>query len=76
MNVLKIVPYGFTDIYGIVWWPTQVDNYNKIQKDIHFRKESGYSVSDRLLNESHMCYQTPWNSEMAEAVRRKKYGIQ
>lgn len=59
----------FVDIYGIKWWPTQVDNYNKIGKQIHDRRKNGYHVSQELLNISHRQYLIPFEMKIVKHVK-------
>ena len=55
-----LVPYGFTDIYGIQWDDAQVNRYNDLQKRIQAFEVNGRKVPGELELESHKAYQSPY----------------
>lgn len=66
----NLIPYGFTDIYGIEWPDCQVDLYNEVSEDIQQRKNEGFSVSEKMLNNRHRIYHVPLYGKKLNAEAR------
>jgi hypothetical protein len=60
---MKVIEYGFIDVYGNKWQDEQVDLYNKVSHELFCREQVGMPVYPEDYANKHRIYNIPQYSK-------------